>query len=86
MKYQETNFFIGHTENLRQQVDAILGLNFYGFLPPIGIFESLNSKLIEFAVAPFQGVCPSSREPFKTGLVRSEGPRLNVVFENMGAA
>jgi site-specific DNA-methyltransferase (adenine-specific) len=86
MKYQDTNLFIGHTENLRRQIDLILGLNFYGFLPRIGVFESLNSKLVEFAIAPFRGVCPSSREPFKTGLVRSEGPRMNVVFEGVGAA
>lgn len=86
MKYEQTNLFIGHTENLRRQIDTILGMNFCKFLPHIGIFESLNPNLIEFAIAPFAGVSPTSREPFKTGLVRSEGPRMNVVFERMGAA
>jgi hypothetical protein len=86
MKYQQANLFIGHTENLRRQIDRILGTNFYSFLPRIGIFESLNANLIEFAVAPFRGVSPSNREPFKTGLIRSEGPRMNVLSGNMGAA
>jgi hypothetical protein len=86
MKYQQANLFIGHTESLRRQIDKILGTNFYSFLPRIGIFESLNAKLIEFAVAPFRGVSPSSREPFKTGLIRSEDPRMNVLSGNMGAA
>jgi hypothetical protein len=86
MKYHDTNLFIGHTENLRRQIDTILAMKFDSFLPRIGIFESLDSKAIEFAIAPFRGVSPSNREPFKTGLVRSEGPRMNVVLQKMDAA
>jgi hypothetical protein len=79
MKFQETNLFIGHTENLRRQIDGILEINFRDFLPPIGIFESLKPKQIEFAIAPYGGSCSSNREPFKTGLIRSEVPRMNLV-------
>jgi hypothetical protein len=86
MNYEEHNLFIGHTENIRRQIERILDTSIYGLLPRIGIFDFLNPKLIEFAVAPFHGISASRREPFKAGLIRSEGPRMNVLSGTVGVA
>lgn len=83
---ENADIYIGHAENLRQQIERILDLK-TDFLSPASDFLQIGSiRGVEYSIAPYPGVSPSNRDVVKTALVRSREPRLNVVNRGLHVA
>jgi len=86
MKSQSDNFYIGHTENLRGQIEQLLDMNLDRVLKEAGAYTLFDSGPMEFDIAPFPGVSASQRDAFNSRLVRDCHPRMNLLTHGDRAA
>jgi site-specific DNA-methyltransferase (adenine-specific) len=77
-----SDLYIGHAEDLRKQIERMLDLRIHQRLAFGSLFEQVDPKHVQIAVAACPGVPPSSREPRKTELVQAKQPLLNVLRIN----
>jgi hypothetical protein len=79
MRYEDTDLYIGHAQNVRTVIDRLLGSSFDWMSGGSRMFRVNNHHRIEFAIAPCPGVSSSDREPLKSSFVFQNRPRLNFV-------
>jgi site-specific DNA-methyltransferase (adenine-specific) len=83
---EQTDLYIGHAGNLREQVERVLDLHLDAMPNVADLFGIQGLRRAEFAIAPYPGVSPSDRESLKTQLVRSREPKLNVLHKGLRVA
>lgn len=83
LDFERADLYIGHSENLREQVERLLDLHWDAMFEVASLFGMRSLRHAEFAIAPYSGVSPSNRESVKTKLVRAKEPKLNVLTKGL---
>ncbi len=71
--------YIGHAQNLRQQLESLADARLHWMLPDGGLLAAMEPAKIEYAIASYPIASATKREPVKTQLVRHNEPKLNVL-------
>lgn len=86
MDFDNADLYIGHAENLREQVERILELHWDAMSEVSDLFGIKDPRNAQFAIASYPGISPSNRESLKTQLVRLREPKLNVITKGLHVA
>lgn len=79
MRCANADIYIGHAQNLREQIERMLDMQLDRLPPMIGSLRCPNVRQVEFSLAVCSELAASYREPVKTSLVKKQEPLMNVL-------
>jgi len=78
MKSQGVNFYVGHSGNLRAQIEMLLDEEIEETLACYNTYSLFDSGPLTYSIAPLPSLSVSARNPIKRLLVAEFEPRLNI--------